>query len=420
MYSSSENSDSDSGTFKRGKRKATEEKSVKPVIQRQEARRDEKHDRRQRFDTKHESRDDARVEKHSRRSPDRSDKYSKQQSSSYNAKHVRPRSTRSRSRDRHESKNRHSHQSERRKSPRKYAPKEATKTSSERIQDTQRRSHLSEEKYREVKKPSPDAKHLRESKSDHNGSITKKIDPNDYAPAMPSNLKRRSSSPKHTQKSKHHRSKSPNYGTRNYGPSLPKNFELPTETAVFEDHCDLISSDDDSAMTIGPLPASAEMSERDLELEKRKIEIKLKQLDARMEAVNSSDAKHREEWMLELPEIKKVPDMGLSARQFRKNARPDFSDRSSWTKTPNDGNSKKSSHAEKSHASTDAAERTRDLERRRDEDQEKVAKEHKKAHKRNKTLLEIHEKLKKKEVRTQLTPFFLPITDFFSFLTEKG
>lgn len=167
------------------------------------------------------------------------------------------------------------------------------------------------------------------------------------------------------------------------------------ETVEYEEPCEFLSSDDDCDM-IGPLPASAEMSERDLELEKRKIEIKLQQLDRRMEAVSSSDTKHREEWMLELPEIKKVPDLGLSARQFRKNDRPDFSDRSSWTKTPNDTH-KKPSHSEKSHHSSDAAERTRDLERRRDEAQEKMAKEHKKAHKREKTLLEIHEKIKKKK-----------------------
>lgn len=406
MYSSSEDSDSDSGTFKRGKRKAVEDK---PVIQQRKdyTRRDEKHDRKERFDTKHEPRDDARVEKHIRRSTDWSEKHSKAQSSSYNAKNVRSRSTRSKSRDRHESKHRPSQHSERKKSPRKFVPKHTTKDSSDRALDTQRtqvHSRSSEEKYREVKKPSPDAKHFRESKHDHSGSVSKKIDPEDYAPAMPRNLKRRSSSPKHTQKSKHGQSKSPNYGSRNYGPSLPKNFELPMETAEFDDHCDFISSEDDSAM-IGPVPASAEMSERDLELEKRKIEIKLQQLDRRMEAVNSSDAKHREEWMLELPEIKKVPDMGLSARQFRKNARPDFSDRSSWTKTPNDGH-KKSTHGEKSHASTDAAERTRDLERRRDEAQEKLAKEHKKAHKRGKTLLEIHEKLKKKEVRKRSRMLF--------------
>lgn len=146
---------------------------------------------------------------------------------------------------------------------------------------------------------------------------------------------------------------------------------------------------------IGPMPGSAEMSERDLELEKRKIEIKLRQLDQRMASVAGVEMKHREEWMIELPEIRKVPDMGLSSRQFRKNDRPDFSDRTSWTKTPNDNPHKRPSQHDQQKEDD---EKRRDLEiRRRDAEQEKAAKEHKKSHKRDKTLLEIHEKKLKKD-----------------------
>lgn len=165
-----------------------------------------------------------------------------------------------------------------------------------------------------------------------------------------------------------------------------------------ESDMDVITSEDDDGM-IGPLlPGSSEMSERDLELEKRKIELKLKQLDRRMEAVSNSDVKFREEWMLELPEIRKIPDMGLGTRQFRKNDRPDFSDRDQWTKAPNDQpNSKK----ERQDTKKSDEDKRHELEtKRRDEEQEKMAKEHKKSHKRNKSLMEIHEKkLKKEKVR---------------------
>ena len=155
---------------------------------------------------------------------------------------------------------------------------------------------------------------------------------------------------------------------------------------------EVFSSDDDSAGMFGPMP-SGELSERDLELEKRKIELKLQQLDRQREAVTNPDVKYREEWMLELPEIRKVADMGLGARQFRKNDRPDFSDRGDWTKAPNDVKRPEKHDKKKS----DDDEKRRELEKRRDAEQEKMARDHKKSHKRDKTLIEIHEKKLKKE-----------------------
>lgn len=100
--------------------------------------------------------------------------------------------------------------------------------------------------------------------------------------------------------------------------------------------------------------------------------------------------------MLELPEIRKVADGGLGARQFRRNDQPDFSDRGSWTKAPNDG------AVEKPRNKADDA---RNVEKRRhdeqiakrDTEQEEIARKHKKQHKRDKSLLEIHEKKMKKE-----------------------
>lgn len=164
-----------------------------------------------------------------------------------------------------------------------------------------------------------------------------------------------------------------------------------------ENYDEIFTSDDDDVdMSIGPLPTmTGELSEVQLELERRKIEFKLQQLDRRMEAVTNPDVKHREEWMLELPEIRKVPDMGLGARQFRKNDRPDFTDRDDWTKAPND----KHKRSEKKETKKSDEEKRRELDaRRRDEEQERMAKDHKKSHKRDKTLMEIHEKKLKKEM----------------------
>lgn len=208
---------------------------------------------------------------------------------------------------------------------------------------------------------------------------------NDYMPALPPGFKQYS------------RDRSPTLFKSKPGPAPRKDFEvsiLHREPHSRNENYDKISSDEDDSM-IGPiLPgAGVEMSERDLELEKRKIQMKLQQLDRRMEAVTSSNTRHREEWMLELPEIRKVPDMGLSARQFRKNERPDFSDRSSWTKTPNDHHKK---HHHDTKESKDEERRNLDM-KRRDDEQEKLTKELKKSHKRDKSLLELHEKKLKKE-----------------------
>lgn len=244
---------------------------------------------------------------------------------------------------------------------------------------------------RQVTRTDDKSRHSNDSKKSRKSSI---CDDTAYGPALPpqaSSLKNdvddcMPTMPRHLQRS-------PMNQRPKIGPTMPKDFRAAIETNYSRvENYDVISSDDDDNM-IGPLPASAEMSERDLELEKRKIEIKLQQLDRRAQAVTSQDMRHREEWMLELPEVKHVADMGLTSRQFRKNNRPDFSDRSSWTKTPNDQHKPKT---HEKHKSDD--DKRRELEvRRRDEEQERQAKEHKKIHKRDKTLLEIHEKKLKKE-----------------------
>jgi hypothetical protein len=100
--------------------------------------------------------------------------------------------------------------------------------------------------------------------------------------------------------------------------------------------------------------------------------------------------------MIELPEVKKVPDLGLGPRQFRRNEQPDFSDRSSWTKTPNDGNQKPQDKPEDHRRNAEKRRRDEAI-AKRDAEQEEMARKHKKLHKRDKSLLEMHEKKLKKE-----------------------
>lgn len=103
--------------------------------------------------------------------------------------------------------------------------------------------------------------------------------------------------------------------------------------------------------------------------------------------------------MLELPEVRKVADLGLGPRQFKRGEQPDFSDRTSWTKTPNDhNNSAKDKRSDDKHNQREAEKRRRDeLTAKRDAEQEELSRKHKKLHKRDKSLLELHEKKLKKE-----------------------
>ena len=101
--------------------------------------------------------------------------------------------------------------------------------------------------------------------------------------------------------------------------------------------------------------------------------------------------------MLELPEVRKVPDLGLAPRQFRRNEQPDFSDRSAWTKTPNDAAQKDRDNRPEDHRRVSEKRRHDEAIAKRDAEQEELARKHKKLHKRDKSLLELHEKKMKKE-----------------------
>lgn len=163
------------------------------------------------------------------------------------------------------------------------------------------------------------------------------------------------------------------------GPALPPGFK-PIEAPAESD------SDDD---VIGPLPeghASSSLSHK--LLEERALEMKIRKLTPA-----GPEAPVREEWMLELPEVR-AASLGLGPRQFRTKMGPDMSDRSSWTDTPQDKERK-----------LNVKEVKVDLKKEfeiecvanRDKEQAKIVEKHKKKRKKDKSLVDMHrEKLKKK------------------------
>lgn len=188
------------------------------------------------------------------------------------------------------------------------------------------------------------------------------------------------------------------------GPTLPANLNLPTEAnesseselSPFSEEEPAAADEDDDF--IGPMPGSSG-SRSQLELEQRALELRLRQLDGDRYDAQATAAQSREDWMLELPDIRKVSDMGLGARQFRTREKQEIGDRSVWTDTPSDRERKKLTGS--GHSSKDSTrDREHEEERRRaaerDKQQEEMIKRHKKKHKRDKSLLELHQKKVKK------------------------
>lgn len=158
-------------------------------------------------------------------------------------------------------------------------------------------------------------------------------------------------------------------------------------------------SDDNIHDTVGPLPGILNP-----ELEERALEIKLGHVSS-SGSQGQNNEKARDEWMLELPEVRGVTDLGLTARQFRTKERPDFSDRSQWTDTPEDRERKKHGKPSvKDVAKEEAREHERQAIANRDAEQEKIAKQLKKKHKRDKSLMELHEKKLKKAKKEKASP----------------
>lgn len=201
-----------------------------------------------------------------------------------------------------------------------------------------------------------------------------------YGPALPPHLiKPTPSSPPST----------PASTSTVIGPALPSNFKATPTTVV---HPMTSDSESDSDDDFGPMPIDSEKVTRaHLELEERALEYQIMGIPSTSTLKNDGG---REEWMIELPEVKKVTDLGLGARQFRASEGPDFSDRSSWTDTPN------TKKVAKPPPPEDTKGRMAKIqEQERDRAMEKMKRKHEKKHKRDKSLLELHEKkLKKKKV----------------------
>lgn len=187
------------------------------------------------------------------------------------------------------------------------------------------------------------------------------------------------------------------------GPILPSDIDLEAAAAEYNPKIDSAisdisdSDDDDDVDLIGPLPVGAGKTKAHLELEKRALELKLAKLSERDERANQEPT--REEWMTELPEIRGVAGLGLVARQFRAKERDEIGDRSGWTDTPNDRVRK--SHTREPTADELRAAKQRDADAvfkaKRDAEQEAAARKHKKKHKRDESLLDIHTKKMKKK-----------------------
>lgn len=163
---------------------------------------------------------------------------------------------------------------------------------------------------------------------------------------------------------------------------------------------DISETEDD--YLIGPLPDGAtHKSEAHLELEKRALELKLAKFSERD---SMEDLTVRDEWMLELPEVKVVTNLGLTARQFRTKERPDMSDRSSWTDTPKERERKihhgKGPPTAEEVRSSKQKEAKASFIAKRDAEQEDAARKHRKHHRRDESLVDMHQKKmkKKKEV----------------------
>lgn len=208
-------------------------------------------------------------------------------------------------------------------------------------------------------------------------------------------------------------SHSPERNETSIGPALPPAGFIPakntagdsseSELSPFSEEEEEEPDAEENDDLIGPMPGTS-TSKAQLELEKRALEMKLRRFDD--DDQKTSNATAREDWMLELPDIRKVADMGLGARQFRTREKLEIGDRTVWTDTPSDRERKKASGG---HSSRDAKrDHEQEIEQariaERDKQQEEQVKRHKKKHKRDKSLLDIHQKKLKKEKKDKEEP----------------
>ncbi|KAH8417784.1 hypothetical protein KR222_005789 [Zaprionus bogoriensis] len=184
------------------------------------------------------------------------------------------------------------------------------------------------------------------------------------------------------------------------GPVMPDGLvkqDIPAKDDAVAD-ADDDDDEDDLTGTFGPMPNATQV-----ELEERALALKLAALEGGGLGSSTTEQDVREEWMLELPEVGLKG--GLAALNNMKRTfyqgkeRPDFSDRSAWTKTPQSA-AAAATTGPKACSSKDMEQAAQaKYERQRDEEQESIAKKHKKKHKRDESLVELHQKKLRKEQR---------------------
>ncbi|XP_031639006.1 GPALPP motifs-containing protein 1 [Contarinia nasturtii] len=178
-----------------------------------------------------------------------------------------------------------------------------------------------------------------------------------------------------------------------YGPSLPshyfdKGYSSKRYNNVTTKDNELSESDDE---LIGPVP-NCFLDKNDSQLQQRALELKLSKLNS--SSKKDSDNKIRDIWMTELPELRRVND--LQNRQFKTKDYDNNKDRSIWTDTPSD---RKKKFNEKTHydlKKMDREKMEKVISHQRDYEQEAIAKKHK----RDESLLDIHQKNIKKKIKS--------------------
>lgn len=257
------------------------------------------------------------------------------------------------------------------------------------------KKHKHEKRHKEKKRSKREASPEREKEQQHQELPTRNtedatadVDANAYMPALPPHLMKQEKPQLEPQPQP----------TPIIGPVMPRQMAVvdedsPHKTEVAEEDDD----DDDLTGTFGPIPNATQV-----ELEERALTMKLAALEGGGLGSSTTDQDLREEWMLELPEV--GLKSGLAALNNMKRTfyqgkeRPDFSDRSSWTKTP-----QSAAAGPKSCTSKDLEQKAKaNYERQRDEEQESIAKKHKKKHKRDESLVELHQKKLRKEQRQRV------------------
>ncbi|XP_037943616.1 GPALPP motifs-containing protein 1-like [Teleopsis dalmanni] len=194
------------------------------------------------------------------------------------------------------------------------------------------------------------------------------------------------------------------------GPILPQQ-GIPMETQEKLKDEDDDDNDDDDYFSYGPMPINLaesgeqHMSEQQIKLEQRALELKLAAIEGN--TLTNVDQKLREEWMLELPDVGLKSGLAAIANMKRTfhqgKEKPDFSDRSEWTKTPNSGTDSTTKPGTSKAATEKLINNAQTLyERQRDEEQELLAKKFKKKHKREESLVEIHQKKLRKEQKQKV------------------